>query len=63
MHHRLLITGEVITEALRLLQRLTDARYVAVSEDTPDAGKERQFFPVALDILVLQKRDERLGCG
>src|SRR5215216_2085718 len=37
---------------LQFFQCLADARYVAVTEDAPDAGEERLLDAVALDILL-----------
>ena len=57
---RLLVARLVVAEVGHLLQRLADARHVAVAEDAEAAGEERLSRAVALDVLVLQERDERL---
>ena len=57
---QLLLLTAVVGLVLAMLQSLTHASHIAVSEDAPDAGKERPLFPIALDVLVLQKGDKRL---
>ena len=62
MDHCLFVASQVITEAGPLLQRLTHTSYIAMAKYTPHAGKELSLFSIALDKLILQKRDQRLGC-
>src|SRR5262249_43746218 len=63
VHHRLLVAGEVVGELALLLQRLADARDVAVAGDAPAAGEELLAAAVALDVLVDQEAHDRLGGG
>jgi hypothetical protein len=63
MDHRLFIAGQVVTEIRILLQRLSDTRHVSMSEDAPYAGEKRALVSVALNVLILEKRDQRLSCG
>src|SRR5207249_6581630 len=59
--HRLFVARLVIAKIRILLQRLTDACYITVTEDAPHAGEERQFASVAFHILILEEPNERLG--
>ena len=72
VHHGLLVAALVVAQRLlagrvgelgALEQRLTDARDVAVPEDAPAAGEEGVLDAVALDVLLLEESDERLGHG
>src|SRR5947209_6012920 len=64
MHHRLLVSRLVVGEEIRMLvQRLPDARDVAVSEDPEAALEEAPLHPVPLDVLSGEKPDQRLGCS
>jgi hypothetical protein len=60
--HRLLVARlEVAQLAGALVQGLSDAGHVAVSEDAEAAGEEALLDPVALHVLVGQEADEGLG--
>ncbi len=63
--HRLLVLGLIVAELglALLLEGLPDSCDVPVPEDPPDAREERLLLAVALDVLLLQKLDERLGHG
>ena len=64
MHHRLLVARLIVAEARGvLLKRLPDPGDVAVPEDAPAPGEKRRFNAVALDVLILQKADDRLSGG
>ncbi len=60
MDHRLLVASLVVAEVGVLLERLADAGDVAVAEDAEAAGEEGLLHAVALGILLLQERDQRL---
>ena len=63
MHAGLLVADWNIGKVRILLQRLADARDVAVAEYAEHSGKERVLRTVALHILILQIADQRLGHG
>src|SRR4029453_1836206 len=64
VHHRLLVARLVVGQELRILvERLTDAGDVAVTEDPEAAMEEPAFEPVPLDVLGGEEAYERLGCG
>ena len=60
--HRLLVARRVIGQQVGVpVQRLPEARDVAVAEDAEAAGEEALARAVALDVLGGQEADERLG--
>ena len=61
MHHRLLVAALVVAKVGVLLERLADAGDVAVAEDAEAAGEEGLLHAVALDVLLLEEGDQRLG--
>ena len=64
MDHRLLVARLVVGELVPvLLERLSDAGDVAVSEDAEGTGEQALLHPVALDVLVGQEPDQRLRCS
>ena len=64
VHHRLLVARLIVTEAPGvLLERLADTGDIAMSENPPATGEKGCFNAVALDVLVRQKQDKRLGGG
>jgi hypothetical protein len=61
MDHRLLVARRHVAQDVRvLLQRLPDARQVAVAEDAEAAREEARPLPVALDVLGGEEPDQRL---
>jgi hypothetical protein len=44
-----------------LLQRLTDARDIAVPENSKHPRKELELLAITVDILILQELDNGLG--
>ena len=62
MNHRLLVAGLVVGHGVGvLLERLADARDVAVAEDPEAPSEEALLRPVPLDVLVREKPNQRLG--
>ncbi len=59
MHHRLLVAGRHEAHAL-LVDRLADAREVAVAEDAEGAREEARRHPVSLDRLRAEEANQRL---
>ena len=58
MDHRLLVTGQVVTNQIRiLLKRLPDTGDVTVTENAENARKEPVLYPIALNVLVGKKLD------
>jgi hypothetical protein len=53
MHHRLLVSAQVITELGILLKSFTDAGDVTVTKDSETASKELVLGPISLDMLLL----------
>ena len=59
----LLVLGPVVRHlalVAQLLERLPEARDVAVPEDAPHAGDEAVLLAVALDVLLRQEADDGL---
>ena len=63
MHHRLLITGLVITKVGVLLQGLTDTRHIAVPKNPKTTREKWLFISITLHTLIFQERDNGLGRG
>ncbi len=67
MDHALLVARLVIAERVGgvgadlRLERLTQARHVAVPKDAEDARDESGALPVPLDVLRAEAGDQRLG--
>ena len=62
MGHRLLVVGPEGGEAvLGRVERLAEARHVAVAEDRPHASEERRLVSVRLGRLGAEEPDQRLG--
>ena len=57
----LLVAHQCIRQIRVLDQGLPDPRDVAVTEDAQHAREEAMLLPIALDVLVLEKGDDRLG--
>src|SRR5215468_6216142 len=60
MYHRLFISNQVIRQARILLQRLTDASDVAMTEDSQPTFKEPLLSAIALAGLILQEGNDSL---
>ena len=63
MHLGLLVLRPVVRHLVlvaQLLERLPEARDVAVAEDPPDAGDEPVLLSVPLDVLLRQEADDGL---
>ena len=60
MHRRLLIAHGNVAKIWILLQRLPNARYVAVPKNSQRSRKERVFTAVAFYELLFQKGDDGL---
>ena len=63
MHHGLFVARQVEGEIRVLLQSLADSSQVAVTENPETARKKLVRLAVPLDILMLKKPDNGLGCG
>ncbi len=64
MRHALLVVPLVIGESMRAVyQRLAEPHHVAVAEDPEHPSHELGVRPVDLQVLVVEKTDERLGHG
>ena len=61
--HRLLITAQVVGKVRILLERLTNARDVAVSEDAEAPGEESALVTVARYELGFQELNDGLRRG
>jgi hypothetical protein len=62
MHHRLLVSGLVVGEEIRVLvKRLPDPGDVAVPEDAEAPLEETLLNPISLYVLRGEKADESLG--
>ena len=63
VHHGLFVARLVIAKISVLVQRLADARDVAVAENAKAAGEKALLDAIAFGVLVFQKLDDRLGHG
>ena len=62
MHHRLLVARRLVGEQVAVLvERLSEARDVAVAEDPVAAGDQALAGAVALGLLNREEPDQRLG--
>jgi hypothetical protein len=62
MHHRLLVSGLVVGEEIRVLvERLPDPGDVAMAEDAEAPLEKALLYAVALHVLRGEKADETLG--
>ena len=60
VHARLFVAHQDVFEIGVLLQRLPNARHVSVTEDAQHSSEECMLLPVPLDVLILQKQNQRL---
>ena len=61
MHRRLLVAAEVVAKVRVLLQRLPDTGHIAMAEDPKTTGEEWLFLAVPVNVLVLEKCNQRLS--
>ena len=60
VHAGLLVAHQDVFEIGILLQRLPNAGHVAVTEDAEHAGEECVLLSIALDVLILQEKNQGL---
>ena len=64
VHLPLLVLGPVVGHGLgvaKFLERLPEARHVAVPEDAPNACDEALLVPIALHVLLGHEADDGLA--
>jgi hypothetical protein len=60
MNHGLLVPAQVVSKFRVLLERLTNARNVAVAEDPETPFEKAALLSVAARILILEESDDSL---